>query len=264
MSDRKTVTKAILGYLQSRFSQYAIHIDGGWGQGKTHYINTMLIPYLEGKIKGQEIQLDEDLSLDFKCLYVSLFGLSSKQDIDNAILGTIATAGDSVFSNAFKEIVSKISISESETGAQISGGAVGALMSGVFNVIRNRKLEETENGTVFFFDDLERFNGDMIHPISYISRLVESAGAKCVVLCNQDGFINTEGGDVKRKQFENFKEKVIGRTIKFDLSENEFTQAIERIAGKEDKTPLFKLLSAVMSRELEYKKYSAKKMRMSR
>ena len=72
--------KVIGDYIDSK-SKYAILIDGEWGCGKTEFANGKLIEYLREKNKNNENKNKEN---DGIC-YISLYGLTTKQEIENEI-----------------------------------------------------------------------------------------------------------------------------------------------------------------------------------
>lgn len=236
MANMKIIQQAIETYLDSNFSHYAIHIDGGWGQGKTHFINDTLIPHLScNKSK-------------YKCIYLSLFGMSTRGDIEDAIIGIFASLSNSTLNTLICDVTKSLSFSSSDSDVKVSGGAIGAILNGVFNKIRENRLEEThQENIVFFFDDLERFLGDISIPMAYISRMIEVVGAKCVVLCNQQAFDGNDAEVSKRADFEMFKEKVIGRTIHFDISPSEVIDIIKTISGRKENSVLYKIVSDVFN-----------------
>ena len=64
-------TEFIENYLINDKTKSAIMLIGGWGTGKSFYIQNVLKPYLEEKQKA--------------CIIVSLYGLNDLKDISKAI-----------------------------------------------------------------------------------------------------------------------------------------------------------------------------------
>jgi len=187
VSNVKNITNAIKGYIESQITHYAIHMSGGWGQGKSYYITQTLIPELSNPTISTDGK--SQTKPEYTCVYISLFGLSTRQDIENAILGVFASMTDNDYLTALKE-VSK-AFSTDQDGVKITGGSASALISGVFSVLRAKKLKkelDSVNG-IFFFDDLERFGGNISIPMAFMSNVIEVGNSKCVVLCNENNFL---------------------------------------------------------------------------
>ena len=60
----------ILHYLTADRTKSAIMLTGGWGTGKSHYIQNELIPFLESEKNGKH-----------QCVVVSLYGLKETGEI---------------------------------------------------------------------------------------------------------------------------------------------------------------------------------------
>tara|TARA_R110000744_G_scaffold8737_2_gene28663 strand:- start:1177 stop:2523 length:1347 start_codon:yes stop_codon:yes gene_type:complete len=151
---------------------------------------------------------------------------------------------DNDYLTALKE-VSK-AFSTDQDGVKITGGSTSALISGVFSVLRAKKLKkelDSVNG-IFFFDDLERFGGNISIPMAFMSNVIEVGNSKCVVLCNENNFL--ENPDSSKQKFNLFKEKVIGRTVRFEYEEEEFIDILLQISGTESE--LNKLLHLCIGR----------------
>ena len=64
----------ILNYLTTDLTGRAIMLSGGWGSGKSYYVKNKLKSFLEGKHNDK-----------YKCVIVSLYGLSDTSEISKAI-----------------------------------------------------------------------------------------------------------------------------------------------------------------------------------
>ena len=60
----------ILNYLKKDITGRAIMLSAGWGSGKSYYVKNKLKPFLEEKYNGK-----------YKCVIVSLYGLSDTSEI---------------------------------------------------------------------------------------------------------------------------------------------------------------------------------------
>ena len=68
------LNKYILDYLTSDRMRSAIMLTGGWGTGKSYYIQNELIPFLEKEENGE-----------YQCIVVSLYGLNEPSEIAREI-----------------------------------------------------------------------------------------------------------------------------------------------------------------------------------
>ena len=66
------LSKYVKHYVEKDKTKSAIMLTAEWGTGKSHYITNELIPFLEG-------------NGGHKCIVVSLYGLSSVNDISKSI-----------------------------------------------------------------------------------------------------------------------------------------------------------------------------------
>ncbi|KJG10733.1 hypothetical protein C0W96_02110 [Photobacterium kishitanii] len=139
---------------------YAILFDGDWGIGKTYSIKEFLNTKYEGKY-----------------IYVSLFGLSSINDIENEILKSFVSINNNK-SESLEKILNSLNIS---LGEYKIGGA-GFIIKSLLDIDKRNKLKISKS-FVFFFDDLERWDGNIKICISYINKLVEQYRAKCIIAC---------------------------------------------------------------------------------
>lgn len=64
----------ILHYLTADRTKSAIMLTGGWGTGKSHYIQNELIPFLEKEENGK-----------YLCIVVSLYGLKEVSEISKSL-----------------------------------------------------------------------------------------------------------------------------------------------------------------------------------
>lgn len=154
--------------------RYAVLLNGPWGVGKTYLIsNYMKLKYAK------------------RYLYVSLYGLSSAEEIDEGL-----------FQALFPVMGWK--------STKIAGRIATTAMKYV-GLDLNMKLNEfltNIDGKILLFDDLERCAMPMNEVLGYINALVEHDGAKVVVLCNENEIRADE-----RPQYQTRKEKLIGKTL---------------------------------------------------
>jgi hemerythrin-like domain-containing protein len=185
------IKNAILTYVEdSPDVEYAIMLDGSWGAGKTFFFNNSIKPSLEREV-----------------VYVSLYGVTSLDDIYLRIASSIYTfskkkLGKQV-SQAFGHILSIVS-SFFGVGRSIERLKMQVLMDRV-----TLKLK-TEN-SLLVFDDLERLGtGIAVEDVfGILNVFVEHNKIKTIVICDEEKV---------SKKFEGYKvskEKVVGHSYKF-------------------------------------------------
>lgn len=158
--------------------KYAVLLEGPWGVGKTHLVNQFLSSRFGGR------------SDDF--VYISLFGLKSTKDIDDAL-----------YAQAHPFMASK--------KAQLAGRVFktflkhkGIELEGEFKV---REFLETKEFAIYVFDDLERSNMSINEVFGYINEFVEHDGCKVILLANEKEIEQNEAYRARR-------EKVVGKTLR--------------------------------------------------
>ncbi len=181
---------------------YAVLLDGQWGSGKTFFIN-----------KIREIYETEER----KIIYVSLFGITSVNQIDDQIYNQFYTIGKKYLRYGAKVITSVI---KSKLAVEV-GDAMPFVDS--LGDIDPTKLQPKIDNAIFVFDDFERSGISNREAIGYINNFVEHGNNKVLVVAN------TQEID-KSEEFLRTFEKVIGRTFKilpeFDSAFDTFAKII--------------------------------------
>lgn len=187
-------TAIVTDYLNEKETDYALMINGEWGSGKTFFIKNNLKKKIESVTCP--VQKNKDKNVTYKQLYVSLYGVSSIEEINERIfyainpnLRWIETTASKLLS--FVEIIPSVG-------------------NTIKNAIPNDKEREdlrnkiaNYNDKVIFFDDLERIDKNKIDiqsVLGYINSLTEHNHYKVVVVANDEVL----GDDYKQ-----FKEKTI-------------------------------------------------------
>lgn len=177
MQDLNASTKAYLeNYLSLSNPKFAVLLSAPWGAGKTHLINGFL----------------EDGD-DDKPLYVSLFGVSSRGEVDRAIVRALWPKSDSEaakWGTQFKNFIS---------GIKGLGFSLDLSKVDLTEVMLAR-LPKT-----LIFDDLERATLSVTDLLGAINNYVEHQGKRVVLLANEK--------DLWGKDELKEKEKVIGQTL---------------------------------------------------
>jgi len=177
---------------------FAILLKGQWGSGKTWFINK----YCK--------KLEES---EQKCLYISLYGITSLSDIDDK----------------FFELLHPV---RSSKEMAITGKILKGLLKGTFKIdldgddkddaswnvqipeINLPKHLKNIDKSILIFDDLERCNVDISSLLGYINHFVENQNMKVVLIANEDELIeNNKEKMAKSNNYKFIKEKLIGKTF---------------------------------------------------
>jgi len=206
-------------YIESKFApEYAVLIDGEWGSGKTFFVKNYL--------QNTQWKFWEETKL----INISLFGLSSTEQIDEQI---------------YQHLHPILSSKPIKFGATILKGAARLGLKvdldedgkpdGTININFNEFLPDKDIGDksskkqiVFIFDDLERTNINIKTLLGYINTLIEQLKFKVIIIADQNNITNNEEEKSKKTEYNKFKEKMIGKTFKvtydFESSLKEFTK----------------------------------------
>ncbi|MBR6982022.1 MAG: hypothetical protein IKH75_00585 [Ruminococcus sp.] len=165
----------ILNYLKNDITGRAIMLTGEWGSGKSYYVKTKLKSFLEDKDNGK-----------YKCVIVSLYGLSDTSEISKAIytelrsfkfkkkhevLTTAGVAASVVPKTVFNAMTSRV-------GYDI-GQVSDKQMQKVYDSINlNKKL--------LVLEDIERTQIDIIELLGYINNMCENDGVKVLLVTNEN------------------------------------------------------------------------------
>ncbi len=200
------IISIVTDYLKDNNTDYALMINGAWGSGKTYFIKQSL------KLAIEEIECPKQNNncddKKYQQIYVSLYGLSSTEEIKERIFYAInpnykwiETTTSKLL--AFTELI------------PIIGGAVKEVLpndkekAGIKDAIANYYNK------VLIFDDLERIDKNKIDiqsVLGFINFLAEHDHYKIIVVANDEIL----GDDYKQ-----FKEKTIRFSYNYhpDLSE---------------------------------------------
>ena len=173
----------IIDYLKNDKSNQAILIDGEWGSGKTFFIKEKIISEIKEKLT------------DVPVYYVSLYGISSSNEIHNLVssqitekyiekhLGKKVTGSLKKIERAIKKIAPVINVLKEASGVGIDFVH--------FNELKNNLDIPTKS--IMIFDDLERCNMDVITVLGYINSISEHSDTKVIIVANESelGMQNT-------------------------------------------------------------------------
>ncbi len=215
-------TEFIENYLINDKTKSAIMLIGGWGTGKSFYIQNVLKPCLEEKQKDC-------------CIIVSLYGLSDLKDISKAIYLEERT-------KRLRAKISKCKIlrkAEHQEGAKIVGKTIVKGITSFFNVDLTSSEEDLQrlyesldlSGKLIVLEDLERTDIAIKDVLGYVNNLVEQDGVKVLLVANEKELLKSEqvvvgkdkeGNDKKEwrwtaetQEYLKTKEKTISDTIPY-------------------------------------------------
>ncbi|WP_419774459.1 hypothetical protein [Halarcobacter sp.] len=187
-----------------------IMLSGKWGNGKTHF--------WQDKIATDELK--KELKKEEKCYsYVSLYGKSSIEEIENDIFGQVyidAIGGDNFVRKGFStftKIMGRYGLSK------IGNGLDEEQKENIERVA----LKRLNNGGIICFDDFERKSKeiDLNDLFGFITQLSLNFKCKVVIILNDDVFEGKE-----KDIFSNVKEKTVSKYLYYNPSIEELFDLI--------------------------------------
>ncbi len=211
----KEIEQVINRYLEEKDTDYAIMITGEWGCGKTYFVRHTLSDY----INSTPYEKKEGNTKMFSAVYISLYGLSSIEELPYLVAKSILPFLDSKIASFIK-------------------GAAGGFAN-FFGIERENfkefsKLYEIQQDKVLIFDDLERVNFKKVHikeVLGAINQYVEGGRLKTIVISDERKIIDDD--------FNNFKEKTIRYTLKF---QKPLSESFDDIVSELEKDDYFTFL----------------------
>lgn len=231
-------------YVNNPKKQYAILIDGEWGCGKTYFIKN---EYIKKEDKNK--------------LYISLYGIKSKEEINKKIYYAII---DSVIKNNKHK---KMLNNAQKVGKGLGKVVKPAVLSvkGIFNVDLSEMKNVDISGVislfkdiknyVLIFDDLERCDIPINEVLGYINEYVEHKDVKVIIIANEN--------EINKLNYDNnYELKVLSclnETIDFE-DDNQTTNY--HISKNNNKITIDKLKNRIDFLYEENKKYKAIKEKL--
>ena len=203
--DTNKLTEVIGKYCKNESPGYAIMVDGPWGIGKTHFIDHLF-----------------DKKDDVRVIRVSLYGVSSTQQIEDSVFAALIGCAD-VSDNEIKKAGDFIGKMFSAFGDKADGTAVGAFASISGEALKKRALKNLNTNTVLIFDDFERSKLLQSESLSKINEFVEHQKLKVILLCDERA--------IKDEKYFETKEKVVLFTNALERSPEEIASICLESAG---------------------------------
>lgn len=189
-------TAFIENYLTNDKTKSAIMLTGGWGTGKSYYIQNILKPSLERTQEG-------------RCIIVSLYGLNQLNDISKAIYLEERT-------RKLREKASELKFlpkAESQESAKLVGKTIVKGITSFFNVDLSSNEEDLQrlyesidlSGKLIILEDLERTNIPIKNVLGYVNNLVEQDSVKVLLVANEGEILKSEEYEVTNAKGETEK-----------------------------------------------------------
>lgn len=222
MTPNQHITEYLSYYLSLKNSPgFAVLLNGPWGIGKTFLVNKFT-----KSLEGDGI----------KHVYVSLYGVNSIEEIDDAI---------------FRSIYPVIDNKAVKIGARLLKSA--AKFVNVDTDLSYRDILNKGGFDIYVFDDLERCEMPINAVMGYINGFVEHDRAKVVIIANEDEIKDGDG-------YLRIREKLIGQTFQI---QSVFEEAVEifvlAIEDERAKTTIRENLSVI---EIVYKQSELNNLRV--
>lgn len=182
--------------------RYAVMLTGKWGCGKTHFIKH----WIEELVKKIE---DDKVSTLTKPIYISLFGLSSIRQLNDAITREIYPIMKSHIYQLGKHALNAVStVTLNYDFSKLSKGLGEATIElDLVSLFRSESRKNNENRIVVF-DDFERCNVDLADMLGYINQFVEHSNVRVIIICYEDEICSED-----KTKYNKFKEKLVGRSF---------------------------------------------------
>lgn len=188
---RNQIRQFLLSWVNSPDNpKFAVMIEGRWGCGKTHFIQSLV---------------SEKNFTKRKTIYLSLFGVSNLQDFERQLFYAAS-------SKAIKIMHQGVGFASSLFSGAISVGS-GGVFSGSVDIGRAvdstlsqvTKASDAINEALVIIDDLERCGFDQSELLGVLNRYIEHGNCRIILVANTQR--------IDDEKFGEFREKVIGQTF---------------------------------------------------
>ena len=172
MATRKQAESALRKLVQKGSPLRAVAITGTWGCGKTHLVSA----YFESAAANTLLK-----AAKLKYVYVSLFGLSTLQEVRRRI-STVAIGRHAQKLLGASQLLSKLAAPvKAVAGVELNLAGLGETTAALLE-------DKVTQELVVCFDDLERASEKALASdvFGLISELIEQRRCKCIVVFNRD------------------------------------------------------------------------------
>ena len=218
-------SQEIMNYITQKAHNGALLVTGKWGSGKSFLIRNIITEINQGK--------------EYLGVCVSLFGIDTIHELHKRVKEAVAVGMSfEQVPGTLKKMVGKVKatltpiaevLSEYSDVAKGINTALSIRWQDFFSIEKRVKCykdkEFIDKELVLFFDDFERCKIDRIDLMGAINEYSESKNIKIILIADED--------HISKEEYEDFKEKLISRTIK--LTSN-YESAIEAILDSYEET----------------------------
>ena len=192
---------------------FAVLVSGPWGVGKTHLIKEFV-----KELK----QRAEKAGRDFRPLFVSLYGMTSTQQIDDELFRQLHP----VLSSKTMKIGWNILKGSLKAALKIDLDKEELTVDTALPDVDLTKVFKTPADALLIFDDLERCSMPVADVLGYINSFVEHNSFKAILLANEVELEKKEGEPLQQNgetssgttPYRLIKEKLIGQTLQVQPS----------------------------------------------
>lgn len=224
------IKKFLDEYLAKPYNDYAVLITGCWGSGKTYFVSRYM--------GGEKVHKVRDWLMDSvnrTVVYISLFGVKSREDIENRIFEVLhpylKKAENSMLAQSGVSLIKALA---SLTPLTKDFGKYTCDAMSLFKKALCKKAKKSKKGLVVVFDDVERTDMDAPELLGYINEYVEHLGVSCILLADKERWDEANAMPVDRPTLHRLastQEKVIGKI--FNIQTN--TDDVLAVWLKDDK-----------------------------
>lgn len=213
LSDEKLLSE-IKYYIENKFYNYAVMIDGAWGSGKTYFVNQVLLPELKKETK--------------KSIYISLYGVSNIDELSKKIYIKFLLKDKS-------DRINSTLLAGATEALDVVSGLISPFIGKYGDIeIKEKKIQNLVQkfvpikDCILIFDDLERCNCPMREILGYINGFVEQAGMKVLIIANQNELRQKMDAQSMALQLQ----AVLGEDEKLDFEDKQENEIYNLLAGK--------------------------------
>ncbi len=185
--------KKVEMFIDNNLDEYALCIDGNWGSGKTYAINEIINKYNKQNKKNKKnieyISLNGVESLTLSSLNLNKFSFMDACSITTSLFDCFLGLNTE---NVLDKVAPKINLKD--------------------------KIKDI---TALVFDDIERCKCDIDSILGFIDQ-IKNNGIKIIIILNSEKI-----EDENKKIYKEIKEKIIGTTIKWNISDEIFKNLVD-------------------------------------
>jgi len=218
-------SQEIMNYITQKAHNGALLVTGKWGSGKSFLIRNIITEINQGK--------------EYLGVCISLFGIDTIHELHKRVKEAVAVGMSfEQVPGTLKKMAGKVkaavtpiteALSEYSEVAKGINTALSIRWQDFFSIEKTVKCykdkEFIDKELVLFFDDFERCKIDRIDLMGAVNEYSEGKSIKIILIADED--------HINKKEYKDFKEKLISRTIK--LTSN-YESAIEAILDSYEET----------------------------